>query len=338
MSCSLRLCSLKPAGSALAVALSCATLCPRLATAQTQAPAGLVEPVYRVADASAAATPVAPAEQAAVQPAQPAAAEPQPAQVAARIVEPAAAQAPFNLDPIPGQHPLVPALRVAEESLKHIDANIKDYQGVLLKRERIDGELAEKPEVAFVKVRHQPFSVYMFFLSPNKGQECLYVDGPNGAEGKIHALGSGLKRKFGVFEFNVNDRMVMKGQKYPITKLGVRNLTSELVAVATNDINFGECEVQVSQNVLGTTNGPKRPVTVLEVTHPTPRRNFRFYKAQVFIDNELRVPIRYAAYMWPENPGEAPPLEEEYTYLDLKVNNGFTDATFSKENPEIFKD
>jgi hypothetical protein len=326
---------MKPAGSALAVALSCATLCPRAAEAQTQPPPGLVQPVYRVADATAA-TPT-PTEQPAVQPTQPAAADQQPAQVAARIVEPAAAQAPFNLDPIPGQHPLVPALKVAEECLKHIDATIQDYQAVLIKRERIDGELMDK-EVAFVKVRHQPFSVYMFFLSPNKGQECLYVAGPNGEEGKIHALGSGLKRKFGVFEFGVHDRMVMKGQKYPITKLGVRNLTSELVAVATNDINFGECEVQVSQNVLGTTDGPKRPVTVLEVTHPTPRRNFRFHKAQVFIDNELRVPIRYAAYMWPENPGEAPPLEEEYTYLNLKVNNGFTDATFSKDNPEIFKD
>jgi hypothetical protein len=317
----------------LAVALSCATLCPRGAEAQTQAPAGLVEPVYRVAQAAppAAAPPVAPVEQ----PAAPA--EQQPAQVAARIVEPAAAQAPFNLDPIPGQHPLVPALRLAEESLKHIDANIQDYQAVLIKRERIDGELMDK-EVAFVKVRHQPFSVYMFFLAPNKGQECLYVAGPNGEEGRIHALGNGLKRKFGVFEFGPHDRMVMKGQKYPITKLGIRNLTSELVDVANNDINFGECEVQVSQNVLGTTDGPKRPVTVLEVTHPTPRRNFRFYKAQVFIDNELRVPIRYAAYMWPEKPGEAPPLEEEYTYLNVKVNNGFTDATFSKDNPEIFKD
>ena len=77
---------------------------------------------------------------------------------------------------------------------------------------------------------------------------------------------------------------------------------------------------------------------MIEVIHPTPRRNFRFHKAQVFIDNELRVPIRYAAYLWPENPGEQPPLEEEYTYLNLKLNNGFTDADFSRTNPELFKD
>lgn len=340
MSCPFRVGTLRPCGSALAVALSCAALCPSATPAAAQAPSGLVEPIYRVAfQEEAAQTPQPAAAQA--EAALPVAAQPQeqpPAQIAARIVEPAAAaNPPFNLAQLPGEHPLMPALRVAQDSLNHIDANIQDYQAVLIKRERIEGELMEK-EVAFVKVRHQPFSVYMFFISPNKGQECLYVAGPKGEEGTLFALGSGLKRKFGVFEFTPHDRMVMKGQKYPITKLGIRNLTSELVAVASNDVNFGECEVRVSQNVLGTKDGPKRPVTVLEVTHPTPRRNFRFHKAELFIDNELKVPIRYAAYMWPENPGEALPLEEEYTYLNVKTNNGFTDADFSKDNPEIFKD
>ena len=73
------------------------------------------------------------------------------------------------------------------------------------------------------------------------------------------------------------------------------------------------------------------------VVHPTPRRNFRFHKAEVFIDNELQVPIRYAAYLWPEQPGAPAPLEEAYTYLNLKVNNGFTDLDFDKDSPQLFK-
>jgi outer membrane lipoprotein-sorting protein len=90
--------------------------------------------------------------------------------------------------------------------------------------------------------------------------------------------------------------------------------------------------------VLGPRDGEKRAVTLITVIHPTPRRNFRFHRAEVYLDNELGLPIRYAAYMWPQNPGEEPPLEEEYTYLNLKVNNGFTDFTFSRDNPELFKD
>jgi hypothetical protein len=231
----------------------------------------------------------------------------------------------------------MPALRVAEDGVKFIDANVRDYSAILYKQERINGELQDQ-EVAFVKVRHQPFSVHMFFLSPHKGRECLYVAGPNGEKSELHARDSGFRRKLGVFKLDPDGRLAMAGQKYPITKLGIRNLTTELIAVASNDVNYGECEVRTAQTEIGPANGAKRPVTLIEVTHPTPRKNFRFHKAQVFIDNELRMPIRYAAYLWPENPGEQPPLEEAYTYLNLKLNNGFTDADFDPKNPEMFKD
>jgi hypothetical protein len=287
--------------------------------AMAQAPAGTVEPIHRVANAAAGAGQAAQ----------------QPTQIAARIAPPAAPGAPFDLAPREGEHPLMPALRVAQEGVQYIDTNIKDYSAILYKQERIDGELQEQ-EVAFVKVRHQPFSVHMFFLSPHKGRECLYVPGPNGQKGVLHARDSGFRKKLGVFELDPEGRLAMAGQKYPITKLGIRNLTTELIAVASNDVNFGECDVRTLQTTIGAA-GEKRPVTVIEAVHPTPRKNFRFHKAQVFIDNELRVPIRYAAYLWPANPGEEPPLEEAYTYLNLKVNNGFTDADFDPKSPELFK-
>ena len=256
-------------------------------------------------------------------------------QLAARLTPPKV-QAPFNLTQRPGEHPLMPALRMAKDSLAHIDANIQDYSAILTKQERVNGELGDVQNV-FLKVRHNPFGVYMFFLKPHKGRECLYNVGPGGEKGKLWALDCGWKRRVGKLEFDPEGRMAMKGQKYPIMKIGFRELTKELIEVATNDVQFRECEVQVSQRVLNAKGEPPRPVTLLEVTHPTQRRNFRFYKAQVFMDNELRIPIRYAAYMWPKNTGEAPPLEEVYTYTRIKINNGFTDLDFDEENPDIFK-
>jgi hypothetical protein len=285
--------------------------------ALAETPAGTYEPIYRVAHEE-------PAQEAA------------PTQVASRIMPAVNQQPPFDLTQRPGEHPLMPALRMAQDGLNHIDRDIQDYQAILYKQERINGELRDM-EVAFVKVRHNPFSVHMFFLAPNKGRECLYSEGPNGTEGNLVARDSGFRRRLGKVSLDPNGRFAMDGQKYPITKLGIRNLVSELVTVASNDIQFGECEVTVRQDVLGAKGGEKRPVTVIEAIHPTPRQNFRFHKAQVFIDNELRVPIRYAAYLWPEHPGEEPPLEECYTYLNVKVNNGFTDSDFNKDNPELFK-
>ncbi|MEM9352397.1 MAG: DUF1571 domain-containing protein [Planctomycetota bacterium] len=237
----------------------------------------------------------------------------------------------FNFAQRPGEHPLMPALRFAKLGLQNIDANIQDYSALLYKQERVNDVLNEE-EVAFVKVRHQPFSVYMYFLKPHKGRECLYVDPQNGEKGKLYAMDCGWRRRLGVFPLDPDGALAMKGQKYPITKIGIRNLTTELIDVATNDTKFAECEVVVGDNVI-----MQRPVKQITVTHPVPRRNFRFHKAEVFIDKEMQVPIRYAAYLWPKNPGEAAPLEEAYTYVNIKTNNGFTDADFDKDNPNLFK-
>jgi hypothetical protein len=235
------------------------------------------------------------------------------------------------LNPQPGEHPLMPALRFAQEGLGRIDANIQDYSAMLYKQERINGELNDQ-ELAYVKVRHQPFSVYMYFIQPNKGRECLYSSPLDGSKGKLVAMDCGWRRRFGKVELDPEGSLAMKNQKYPITKLGIRNLVSELIAVASNDVQFGECEVTTRQSAI---NG--RSVTLLEVVHPIPRQNFRFHKAEVFIDNELQLPVRYAAYLWPEQPGGELPLEEAYTYVNLKLNNGFINADFDKENPEYFK-
>jgi hypothetical protein len=129
--------------------------------AGAELPAGTVEPIYRVAHEEPAA------------------------ELAARVV-PTSPPSPFNLAQNPGEHPLMPAMRVAQDGLAYIDQNIHDYQAILFKQERINGELQEQ-EVAYIKVRHKPFSVHMFFLAPSKGRECLYVEGPAGTNGELLA-------------------------------------------------------------------------------------------------------------------------------------------------------
>jgi outer membrane lipoprotein-sorting protein len=75
-----------------------------------------------------------------------------------------------------------------------------------------------------------------------------------------------------------------------------------------------------------------RVCSCVQVVHPVPRRNFRFHLARVFIDDELLIPIRYEAYDWPHEEGGQPVLMEEYTYMNVKINNGFTDADFDPKN------
>ena len=96
------------------------------------------------------------------------------------------------------------------------------------------------------------------------------------------------------------------------------------------DTPSAKCEVKFYKN----TKVDGRTCTMIEVLHPEPRDHFDFYRAQIFIDDELNVPIRYAAWSWPEKPGGEPVLLEEYTYVKIKLNVGLTDEDFDPENPD----
>ncbi len=229
----------------------------------------------------------------------------------------------------PHEHPLMPALRWARQGLNQIE-KIHDYSATLVKRERLGNRLGEY-EHMFIKVRHQPFSVYMYFLAPSakKGQEVIYVAGAN--NGKMWAHGVGIQDTiFGTVSLEPEGVVAMQGERYPLTELGILNLTHRLVQVAEQDTKYGECEVKFFK-------GAKindRVCTCVQVMHPRPRRNFLFHLARIYVDDQFNVPVRYEAYEWPRRPNGKPELIEEYTYLNLKLNNGFTDADFDTHNKD----
>ena len=227
-----------------------------------------------------------------------------------------------------GAHPLQPALELAQKGLGELRSKIKDYTCTVVKRERIDGKLGDH-EYMFAKIRHEPFSVYLYFLAPDtvKGQEVIYVDGQNDGNMLAHA-GSGVRAMVGTVSLKPQSMLAMQGNRYAVTEIGVENLARRLVEVAEHDKQFGECEVNFFPNAK--VNG--RICTCIQVVHPVPRRNFRFHLARVFIDDEYTIPIRYEAYDWPQEAGGQPVLMEEYTYMNVKVNNGLTDADFDPKN------
>ncbi|WP_460167194.1 DUF1571 domain-containing protein [Thermostilla marina] len=227
------------------------------------------------------------------------------------------------------EHPLMPALRWAYQGIKDLE-KIEDYSAILVKRERIDGKLKD-PEYMFIKVRNRPLSVYMYFLEPSevKGQEVIWVEGQN--DGKMWAHPPGLRNKIiGTVSLDPTGPIAMQGNRYPITEVGIVNLVRRLIEVGEEDIKYGECEVKFFE-------GAKindRVCTCIQVVHPVPRRNFRFHMARIYVDKATNLPVRYESYDWPSSPNEKPPLIEEYTYLNLKLNNGFTDEDFSITNPK----
>ncbi len=239
------------------------------------------------------------------------------------------------VDPAIVRHPLDPAIELATARLDAIRRDVKDYQAIMVKRERIADQLKE-PEFAKIKVRNRrqseagavPFSIYMRFLKPKavRGREVIYVEGRN--NGKLIAHDNGMI-KLSV-PLDPTGWVAMQNSRYPIYDAGIENLVVKLIEKAERDKAAGLCEVEFNENA----KINDRPCTKIKVIHAEQKAPYDFHVAEVFIDNELQVPVRYAAYTWPKVVGGEPALLEEYTYLNLELNPGFTDKDFETANPE----
>lgn len=236
-------------------------------------------------------------------------------------------------------HPLDPALKVAREGLEHIRAEVADYECILIKRERVGVTLGDE-EFLLARVRNRkvvdgrtttPLSVYLKFLKPDgvKGQEVLWVEGKNNNKLLGHQGGRLGKLTPSVW-LDPNGPMAMRGNRYPISEMGVENLVVKLLEKGERDRKRDECEVNFHHDA----KINKRPCMLIEVRHPVARPYFDFHIAQIYIDKEMNVPIRYAAFTWPEVEGEKPLLLEEYTYVEMKLNKGFKDEHFDRSNKD----
>ena len=257
-------------------------------------------------------------------PVEPAPVEPEPAGVASVALAPA-------------PHPLDRAVDFAHQSLKEMRSEIADYTAVLAKREQVNGVIGE-PSYINLKVRcprthadgtTSPFSIYMKFLRPkdSAGREVIWVEGQNDNKLIVHE-GSGILR---LKKFNLSPTcpIAMRGQRYPIYEAGLENLIVKLIEKAERDRAAGPCVVDYRDGAVIN----KRECSLIELVHNERHEPYEFHKAQVFIDKELNVPVRYAAYDWPESPGAEPKLLEEYTYYNVKANVGLTDNDFNPANP-----
>lgn len=239
--------------------------------------------------------------------------------------------------PTRAPHPLDDALETAKRGLVNMRENIKDYSAIMVKRERVNGELLPA-EYMQLKVRSEhvdqsgkqnPFGIYVKFIKPRAcaGREVIWVKGRNDGKLSVHE-GSGIV-SLRTFHLDPESWLAMKGQRYPIYEAGMENLIVKLIEKAERDRAAGQCEVEYTTGV----SIKGRECDVIKVTHAEEREPYDFHIAKVYIDKELKMPIRYEAHLWPESKNSKPKLLEQYTYLYVKVNQGFTDEDFSIENP-----
>lgn len=261
--------------------------------------------------------------------------------------------APLSADELPADpndpaQPTMEELRsLAREILANLRSNVQDYTATLVKRERIGGHVGDEVRMQ-IKVRNalpqgeptertsaqstQPTSnglaAYLKFLEPKsmRGREVIWIDGAN--ENKMIVHEAGMLNLMRV-HLPPDGALAMLGNKYPITEIGLVRLVEKLIEKIDRGVDLSQCSIAILEDqMVG-----EQSCRLIQVTQPRSVPGADFYIAQVFIDNQRQVPVRYAAFLWPDQAGSPPPLEEEYTYLNLQLNVGLTDTDFDPDNP-----
>lgn len=239
--------------------------------------------------------------------------------------------------PIDSSHPLYRPLELAYKSREAL-ADVKDYEAVFTKTEILPGKPRPVQTTMKLKLREEPFSVYLLFLSPkngpknhNEGREVIYVQGRN--NNQLQAHGTGVSALVGTVSLDPKSPTAMADSKYPVTMIGMKRLLDKVIDQWEKEGKFGECEVEYYPEAKLKEGGNEVPVLAIESRHPQPRDEFKFHMTRLYLDDTTQYPIRVEQFAFPRQAGQKPVLVEEYTYSELKVNAGLKDRDFDIKNP-----
>ena len=210
-------------------------------------------------------------------------------------------------------------------------AKVPGYTATFYKKERVGGSDLES-QVVRLKMRHQPFSVYMKWLVGDKGRELLYVAGQN--SGKIIVKVGGVKgRLLPALKLDPTGSLAMRESRYPVTMAGLLRLSETLIGYRRRELqqkSGTHCRMIDNQRFDG------RPCYCFIVTYDSPAASKEYRKSITFLDKKRMLPVCVKNYGWPEGDAtgdlDKTTLIEHYAYTDIRVTQQLADSDFASSN------
>ena len=222
------------------------------------------------------------------------------------------------------EHPLAPALGHARTCVENVQ-KLSGYECTFTKVEVVGRQTIS--QTIKMKVRHEPFSVYMLFVEPHAGREVIFVEGKNNNNLLVHE--AGFASLIGTLELAPTGTQAMAENRYPITKAGIQKLMEGLIEQWEAETKYGETEVKYFEDAkIG-----NMKCRVIESSHPHPRKQFMFHMTRLWIDEKSGLPVRLQQFGFPAKSGAKPPVMEDYTFADIKAEVRLTDRDFDTKNP-----
>ncbi len=181
-----------------------------------------------------------------------------------------------------------------------------------------------------MKVRHEPFSVYLKFLEPMAGKEVVYSEGRY----DNHLIGhNGNWSRLLVPRLKVapDSPIALTDNRHPITDAGLKKLVDKLIHYRQMDLHEDEA-VTVLDRI---EDDQGREWLRSLHTHPNFHPDRPFARVDVLYHPETFIPFSITSYDWPE-PGQQEDLElaEYYEYEDVDLGVILDDFDFDPSNPE----
>lgn len=209
-----------------------------------------------------------------------------------------------------------------------------DYTATFLKQERLEGEDLKDLQTMHVKLRHQPFSVYLKWVDGGDvGREVLFVEGQ--LENKMLVHVGGLKGKLlPQLKLEPTGSLAMKEARYPVTEMGLRNLSAKLLAIRKRDLALKQ---GVRWELIPEQSFNERPCHCFVIEWDSKEIEPTYRKSITYIDDELSVPICVKNFGWHagEEIADKAKLDEAtliefYGYTEIKFDQRLTDGHFDK--------
>lgn len=207
----------------------------------------------------------------------------------------------------------------ALESVQKRLEGLNDYAATFMIRERIDGELTDKQEVA-LHVRHKPFSVRMKWTG--EGREVVFIKGRN--DDQLIVKPGGLASLIGTLELDPEGDTAMAKSRYPITEAGMLALVEKLLEYQKpmlKDSTGVKC-VRSIERCEG------HDCDCFVITYRDANVCDGYAKTRLHVDRKSGLLVSIENDRFESSTNSKSTLVEHYVFKDVKPDVGFTDEDF----------
>lgn len=214
-------------------------------------------------------------------------------------------------------------------------AESPDYTCTFYKQERIGTELTDG-QIIELKLRQKPFSVYMKWLSGDKGREVLYVDGADDNRMTVHP-GGWKGRLVPALKIDPEGSLALSEARHPVTMVGLVKLCDEIINRRKNEMEHRHpvrCRLIENEMV------NDRPCYCFISSYLDRKSSGEYRKSIQYIDKEWLLPLSVKNYAWPENKQavaddnalDEATLIEHYAYSELQFKQQLAGKDFDRAN------